>query len=87
MPVTIYNPDAGGGSSGGSVHFSIPVTPSPSSTEPSPLEDKITPLRDDVFKSMPRTMQKMSVKDKVIIITGWVRCCRLCARLLANGAM
>jgi hypothetical protein len=68
VPVSVYNPDVKGVASGSSVHYSIPVTPQQTPVET--IEDKISPLKDDVFKSLPPTIQKMTVKDKVIIVTG-----------------
>lgn len=71
VPVSVYNPDGKGVATGTSDHFSIPVKPSArnqaAAEEP---EDVVTPLQDKVYRQMPRTMQKMSVMGKVIIITG-----------------
>ena len=35
--------------------------------------DGIKPLTREVFNSMPGNMQKMTLMDKVVIITGWVQ--------------
>lgn len=71
VPVTVYNPDAKGVASATSDHFSIPVKPTPTTHEPVADEaDQLTPLDEKVFKQMPRTLQKMSVMGKVIVITG-----------------
>jgi hypothetical protein len=50
-------------------HFKIPVQPG-TSGEPTPEEDAVQPLQNKVYSQMPRTLQRMTVKDKVIIITG-----------------
>ena len=75
VPVSVYNPDAKGVASASSDHFSIPVKPG--SRAPAPIdeveEDAVHPLQDKVYRQMPRTMQKMSVMGKVIIITGGAR--------------
>lgn len=74
VPVSVYNPDAKGVASSSSDHFSIPVQSSFKAPEPAAEpEDQVTPLDDKVFKQMPRTLQKMSVMGKVIIITGGAR--------------
>ncbi|KAK4241473.1 hypothetical protein C8A03DRAFT_30334 [Achaetomium macrosporum] len=73
VPVSVYNPDAKGVASSSSVdHFKIPVQPG-AAGEPTPEEEQVQPLQDKVFRQMPRTLQKMTVKDKVIIITGGAR--------------
>jgi len=74
VPVSVYNPDSKGVASSNSEHFSIPVKAG--SRAPEPLveeEDKVAPLEDRVYRQMPRTLQKMSVMGKVIIITGGAR--------------
>ncbi|KAK0629122.1 D-arabinitol 2-dehydrogenase [Bombardia bombarda] len=74
VPVSVYTPDSKGVASGNSDHFSIPVK---ASRAPEPIveheEDAVNPLEDKVFKQMPRTLQRMSVMGKVIIITGGAR--------------
>lgn len=73
VPVSVYSPDAKGVASSTSDHFSIPVRPSPVTQPPhSPeeVEDRVYPLTNKVYASMPPTMKKMSVMDKVIIVTG-----------------
>ena len=73
VPVTVYSPDHKGVASGNSAdHFSIPVK-NAAAAAPEPIaeeEDAVTPLQDKVYRQMPRTLQKMSVHGKVIIITG-----------------
>jgi hypothetical protein len=72
VPVSIYSPDSKGIASANSDHFSIPVKKGAASA-PEPIveeEDAVVPLQDKVFNQMPRTMQRMSVMGKVIIITG-----------------
>lgn len=70
IPVSVYTPDSKGA---GSEHFSIPVkanaAPAETPTLP-PENDEVLPLAKKVFDSLPPTMQKMTVHDKVIIITG-----------------
>lgn len=66
VPVSIYSPDAKGAQSG-----SIPVK----AHKPAPIptmeeNDSVTPLSDEAYNALTPTMQKMSVKGKVIVITG-----------------
>lgn len=72
VPVSIYSPD-GKGAASSPDHFSIPVKPA-SQPAVAPVEDveneDVVPLDPKVYKAMSPTMQKMSVMDKVIIITG-----------------
>lgn len=73
VPVSVYTPDAKGVNSASSDHSSIPVRRIPPGPKPALEEEPmktITPLSNEVFSKMPATMQKMTVKDKVIIITG-----------------
>lgn len=71
VPVTVYSPDAKGVASSNSDHFSIPVKPTPIAPEPiTDKTDQVTPLDEKVYRQMPRTLQKMSVMGKVIIVTG-----------------
>jgi len=73
VPVSVYAPDSKGVAGGNQGdRFSIPVRPNGVAIHPSPLEenDPVVPLEPEIFNKMPRTMQKMSVMDKVIIITG-----------------
>ena len=68
VPVSVYNSD----DKGGSVSFSIPVKPT-SPSEPittGPASDGVQPLSDKVFNAMPPTLQKMTIRGKVVIITG-----------------
>ncbi|KAK0617385.1 hypothetical protein B0T14DRAFT_538938 [Immersiella caudata] len=74
VPVSVYNPDAKGVASGTSDHFSIPVKPNFKAQEPVvEPEDRVDPLNEKVYKQMPRTLQKMSLMGKVVIITGGAR--------------
>ncbi|KAK4453851.1 short-chain dehydrogenase/ reductase [Podospora aff. communis PSN243] len=75
VPVSVYNPDAKGVASGTSDHFSIPVKPNFKPQEPAAAEpeDRVDPLSEKVYKQMPRTLQKMSLLGKVVIITGGAR--------------
>lgn len=75
VPVSVYSPDAKGVASSNSDHFKIPVQPAaqPAPVAPAEEDDAVTPLQDKVYRQMPRTLQKMSVMGKVIIITGGAR--------------
>ncbi len=75
VPVSVYTPDSKGVASGSAPdHFTISVKegaaapPEPEHEEE--VDESVTPLNDKVFKAMPRTLQRMTVHDKVIIITG-----------------
>lgn len=72
VPVTVYSPDAKGAAAS-SEHFTIPVKPSQPSEPIVEESEEVHPLSDDVYQKMPPTLQKMSVKGKVIIITGGAR--------------
>jgi len=70
VPVTAFNPGSKGAPGSSPEHFTIPAQPS-RTVEPVVEEvDEVQPLSDEVYAQMPRTLQKMSVKGKVIIITG-----------------
>ncbi|KAK3941681.1 short-chain dehydrogenase/ reductase [Diplogelasinospora grovesii] len=74
VPVTVYTPDPKGAAS--SEHFSIPVQPGSQVPVPEPAveeDENVNPLEEKVYNQMPRTLQKMSVMGKVIIITGGAR--------------
>ncbi|KAK4159087.1 hypothetical protein QBC43DRAFT_133486 [Cladorrhinum sp. PSN259] len=73
VPVTVYSPDSKGTASSSSDHFTIPVKNNSRPLEPNPEDEDIVPLQDKVYNQMPRTLQKMSVHGKVIIITGGAR--------------
>ena len=74
VPVSVYTPDSKGVASGSAPdHFTISVKEGAAAPEPAPeefVDESVIPLNDKVFKSMPRTLQRMTVHDKVIIITG-----------------
>lgn len=70
VPVSVYSPDSKGTASASSDHFTIPVKNNSRPLEPAPEEEEVVPLQDKVYSQMPRTLQKMSVHGKVIIITG-----------------
>ncbi|KAK1782221.1 short-chain dehydrogenase [Copromyces sp. CBS 386.78] len=73
VPVSIYSPDSKGAASANTGdHFSIPVKPRQQVEESEP-DEHVKPLEDKVYRQMPRTLQKMSVMGKVIIITGGAR--------------
>lgn len=76
MPVSVYSPDAKGVAQATSDHFSIRVRPKQVSQPPvSEIEgeDDIVPLSSKAYAAMSPTMRKMTVMDKVIIITGGAR--------------
>ncbi|KAK4232566.1 hypothetical protein QBC38DRAFT_4487 [Podospora fimiseda] len=73
VPVSVYSPDSKGTASSSSDHFTIPVKNNSRPLEPSPEEEDVVPLQDKVYNQLPRTLQKMSVHGKVIIITGGAR--------------
>jgi hypothetical protein len=65
VPVSIYTPD------GNPDQFNIPVKKGNAEAAAVDPEDAdVVPLDPKVFKSLPPTMQKMSVMGKVIVITG-----------------
>ncbi|KAH6647316.1 hypothetical protein BKA67DRAFT_594439 [Truncatella angustata] len=75
IPVSVYSTDAKGTGQSSSDHYSIPVSrenakPSAISSEP---DDTVTPLTQKVYSSLPPTMQKMSIMDKVVVVTGGAR--------------
>lgn len=73
VPVSVYAPDATGSGTSSSDHFSIPVSrenAKPTSFPTGPENDDVTPLAQKVYSTMPPTMQKMSIMDKVVIVTG-----------------
>jgi len=69
VPVSVYSPDSKNAGSSASSHHTIPVK---RPTEPvvEAEEDAVEPLTNKVYQQMPRTLQKMSVMGKVIIVTG-----------------
>lgn len=74
IPVSVYSTDTKGSGQSSSDHYSIPV--SRENAKPTPFEPEeaaVTPLTQKVYNTMPRTLQKMSVMDKVIIVTGGAR--------------
>ncbi|KAI0129594.1 short-chain dehydrogenase [Xylariales sp. AK1849] len=76
VPVSVYAPDAKGTGTSSSDHFSIPVSrenakPTPFPTDPE--NDKVTPLTQKVYNTLPPMMQRMSIMDKVVIVTGGAR--------------
>jgi len=72
VPVSVYQPDAKGVASANSDHFSIPVegTQSVPALEIQADNEKVIPLTQQAYRAMSPTMQKMSVMDKVIVVTG-----------------
>lgn len=72
VPVSSYTPDARGTLSGSSHdHYSIPVRKDRKVEVPTEdNSEKVVPLSRAAFQRMPATMQKMTVMDKVVIVTG-----------------
>ena len=68
IPVSNYAPGAKGASG------SIPVNRASATGQPAPInaeeDGDVTPLSQQVYSTMPPTMQKMSVMGKVVIVTG-----------------
>lgn len=74
IPVSVYSTDSKGSGQSSSDHYSIPV--SRENAKPTPIaveEEAVTPLTQKVYNTLPRTMQKMSIMDKVVIVTGGAR--------------
>ena len=69
IPVSSYAPGAKGAAAG-----SIPVNRASAAGKPAPIDAEedgdVTPLSQQVYSTMPPTMQKMSVMGKVVIVTG-----------------
>lgn len=72
VPVSVYSPDSKGAAGSTSDHFSIPVNRDDAKPKPFPAEEDgdIIPLTKKVYADMPPMMQKMSVMDKVVVVTG-----------------
>jgi len=71
VPVSLYKPGVEGAAPSSPVHYSIPVKPGSADPEPvAELDSQVKPLSKQIYSEMPRTLQKMSVMDKVIIVTG-----------------
>ena len=68
IPVSSYAPGAKGAAG------SIPVNRASATGRPAPIDAEengdVTPLSQQVYSTMPPTMQKMSVMGKVVIVTG-----------------
>ncbi|KAI1437121.1 short chain dehydrogenase [Xylaria sp. CBS 124048] len=75
VPVSVYTPDAKGAAGSTSDHFSIPVNRDDAKPKPfPPVEDtNVTPLTKKVYNDMPPMMQKLSIMDKVVVVTGGAR--------------
>ena len=69
VPVSSYAPGAKGAAAG-----RIPVNRASAAGRPAPIDAEengdVTPLSQQVYSTMPPTMQKMSVMGKVVIVTG-----------------
>ncbi|KAI0868197.1 short chain dehydrogenase [Hypoxylon argillaceum] len=75
VPVSVYSPDATGAAGSTSDHFSIPVNRDDAKPKPFPAEEDadVIPLTKKVWRDMPPMMQRMSVMDKVVVVTGGAR--------------
>ncbi|KAI1325059.1 short chain dehydrogenase [Xylariaceae sp. FL0255] len=75
IPVSVYSPDSKGAAGSTSDHYSIPVNRDDAKPKPFPSEEDadIIPLTKKVWRDMPPMMQKMSVMDKVVVVTGGAR--------------
>jgi hypothetical protein len=66
VPAIVYTPE-------GKVHSAIPVRPEdrtgPAVPKTNEMED-LTVLSDETYKMLPATVKSMTVKGKVIIVTG-----------------
>ncbi|KAH8816115.1 hypothetical protein F5884DRAFT_818243 [Xylogone sp. PMI_703] len=69
IPVSVYN---GKGEAQGR-HSTIPVRGTTTSLEAGAEAESVKPLTKGTFNAMPKTLQKMSIMDKVVIITGGAR--------------
>jgi hypothetical protein len=73
IPNSSYTADGKGtlSGSGAAQHSTIPVRPDPTINVPGEADaEKVVPLTKAVHSKMTPTMQKMTVMDKVVIITG-----------------
>jgi len=72
IPVSVYSSDSRGAAGSTSDHFSIPVNRDDAKPRPIPTEENtdVTPLTKKVYRDMPPMMQKMSIMDKVVVVTG-----------------
>jgi len=76
IPVSAYTPDGKGALSGSATaqRHSIPVRPDPMIEVPIETDaDKVVPLTRAIYDRLPSTMKKMTVMDKVVIVTGGAR--------------
>lgn len=48
----------------------IPVRDDPDIEVPQPKEEKSRPLTRELYNKLPKSMQKQTVMDKVVIVTG-----------------
>lgn len=69
IPVSTYN---GKGEKVGR-HSTIPVRGTTTIEAAEQAADQVKPLTKNVYNAMPKTMQKMSMMDKVVIVTGGAR--------------
>jgi hypothetical protein len=72
IPVSVYSSDSRGAAGSTSDHFSIPVNRDDAKPKPILAEENtdVIPLTKKVYRDMPPMMQKMSIMDKVVIVTG-----------------
>lgn len=68
VPATVYSPE-------GKMHAAIPVRPEDRIGPAVPVTNEmvhLTTLSDESFQMLPATVKSMTVKGKVIIVTGYV---------------
>ncbi|RFU24708.1 hypothetical protein B7463_g11635, partial [Scytalidium lignicola] len=70
IPVSTYN---GKGENAQGRHSTIPVRGTPTLEAAGAEVETVKPLAKGVYNAMPKTLQKMSIMDKVVIITGGAR--------------
>ncbi|KAJ2993780.1 hypothetical protein NUW58_g1737 [Xylaria curta] len=72
VPVSVYSPDSKGAAGSTSDHFSIPVNRDDAKPKPFPPRGgrRCHSLTKKVYGDMPPMMQKMSIMDKVVVVTG-----------------
>jgi hypothetical protein len=72
IPVSSYTPDGRGPLTGSAAQqYSIPARDDPTIEVPGGAGvEKVVPLTKTVYRHMSPTMQKLSLMDKVAIVTG-----------------
>lgn len=72
VPVSSYNSESNGlfSSSTATEHTTIPVESDPTETSAVNEVERVVPLTRAVYEKMSPMMQKMTVMDKIVVITG-----------------